>query len=148
MSSDFDYTQFPYTFAHCLNSECLRAEQCLRQQVTLRMPKERGLVTVVNPNHVSPSGEDCKLFVLDQPEQYARGITHLLDRVPHNDAVFIKQQMIAHFGQTNYYRFFRKERLVKPHEQKYIRQLFQKRGVTEEPVFDEYVEYYDLQRKK
>lgn len=89
-----------------------------------------------------------QLFVLDQPEQYARGITHLLDRVPHNDAVFIKQQMIAHFGQTNYYRFFRKERLVKPHEQKYIRQLFQKRGVTEEPVFDEYVEYYDLQRKK
>ena len=59
MSPDFDYTQFPYTFAHCLNSECLRAEQCLRRQVTLRMPKERGLVTVVNPNHVSPSGEDC-----------------------------------------------------------------------------------------
>ena len=100
----------------------------------------------MNPEHVAPSGEDCKLFVPDQPEQYARGITHLLDRVPHNDAVIIKQQMIEHFGQTNYYRFSRKERLIKPYEQEYIQKLFHKRGVTEEPTFDEYVEYYDLHR--
>ena len=147
MNPNFDYNLFPYSFAHCLNSECLRAEICLRRQIALRMPKERGLVTVVNPEHVVPSGEDCKFFVPDQPEQYARGITHLLDRVPHNDAVIIKQQMIEHFGQTNYYRFSRKERLIKPHEQEYIRILFHKRGVTEEPAFDEYVEYYDLHRK-
>ena len=82
MNPNFDYSLFPYSFAHCLNSECLRAEKCLRRQVALRMPKEREAVTVVNPKHVAPSGEDCKLFVPDQPEQYARGITHLLDRVP------------------------------------------------------------------
>lgn len=144
MSPDFDYSLFPYTFAHCLNGECLRADKCLRRQVALRMPKERGFVTVLNPKHVEPSGEDCTCFVPDQPQQYARGITHLLDRVPHNDAIIIKQQMINHFGQTNYYRFKRKERLVKPNEQAYIKRLFHNRGVTTEPVFDEYVEYYDL----
>lgn len=148
MSPDFDYDLFPNSFAHCLNGGCLRGGECLRRQVALRMPKERGMVVVVNPEHVTASGEDCPFFVLDRPERYARGIAHLLDQVPHNDAVFIKQQMVAHFGQTNYYRFYRKERLVKPDDQQYIRELFRMRGITDEPAFDEYVDYYDLYRKE
>ena len=148
MSPDFDYSQFPYSFAHCLNAECLRGNTCLRRQVALRMPKERSVVPIVNPAHIVPSGEDCLLFVLDQPEQYARGISHLLDRVPYDDALEIKQRMIGNFGQTTYYRLKRKERLIKPAEQAYIQKLFRNRGITDDPVFDEYVEYYDLQRKK
>ena len=123
MKTDFDYNSMPVSFAHCLNGHCLRADKCLRRQVTLRMPKERAAVMVINPEHVTSDGEDCTYFI---------------------DATVIKRQMMAYFGKTIYYRCCNKERLIKPKEQKYIQELFRKRGVTETPQYDEYIEYYDL----
>ena len=35
MKTDFDYNSMPVSFAHCLNGHCLRADKCLRRQVTL-----------------------------------------------------------------------------------------------------------------
>ena len=55
----------------------------------------------------------------------------------------IHQQMLEYFGRNSYYRFLRKERLISPSEQKYIRQLFRKRGIEDEPVYDEYLERYE-----
>lgn len=146
MKSDFDYQTLPVSFGHCLNEHCLHADKCLRHQVALRIPKERGLVTIVNPGHVSPDGKDCTFFIDERPLQYARGMTHLLDRVPLSDAKIIDKQIRAYFGRNNYYRSMSKVRLIKPQEQEYIRQLFRRKGITDEPVFDEYVEYYDLSR--
>ena len=148
MKSGFDYNTFPYSFIHCLNEQCLRCKDCLRRQMGLHIPAERGSVTVVNPSGIAPTGENCRYFLSDQPQQYARGISHLLDRLPHNDAVSIKQQMVGYFGKTTYYRCYRKERLIKPCEQEYIRKIFRNRGLTEAPVFDEYVEYYNLDMDK
>ena len=51
--------------------------------------------------------------------------------------------MLEYFGRNSYYRFLRKERLISPSEQKYIRQLFRKRGIEDEPVYDEYLERYE-----
>ena len=75
--------------------------------------------------------------------QYTSGITHLLDSIPYSDAIVIKQQMLEYFGRNSYYRFLRKERLISPSEQKHIRQLFRKRGIEDEPVYDEYLERYE-----
>ena len=136
MKTDFDYNSMPVSFAHCLNGHCLRADKCLRRQVTLRMPKERAAVMVINPEHVTSDGVDCTYFIYEKPVLFARGMKHLLDRVPLSDATVIKRQMIAYFGN--------KERLIKPKEQEYIQGLFRRRGVTETPQFDEYIEYYDL----
>lgn len=143
MKSEYDYQLLPETFAHCLNEQCERADGCLRRQAALRMPAERGIVTIVNPAHITPTGEDCSYFKADCLLRFARGITHLLDQVPHSDAVVIKQQLLSHFGRTHFYRFWRKERLLSPGQQEYIRQLFLKRGISGDPVFDEYVEQYE-----
>ena len=89
-------------------------------------------------------GVDCTYFIDEKPVLFARGMKHLLDRVPLADATVIKRQMIAYFGKTIYYRCCNKERLIKPKEQEYIQGLFRRRGVTETPQFDEYIEYYDL----
>lgn len=105
MKTDFDYNSMPVSFAHCLNGHCLRADKCLRRQVTLRMPKERAAVMVINPEHVTSDGEDCTYFIDEKPVLFARGMKHLLDRVPLADATVIKRQMIAYFGKTIYYRF-------------------------------------------
>lgn len=143
MKSDFEYSLVPYNFLHCLNGECLHAADCLRHQVSLRIPSDREAVTIVNPARITPASEGCPYFMPDRLQRFAFGITHLLDSIPHGDAVVIKQQMIAHFKTHTYYRFLRKERLINPAGQEYIRQLFLKRGLTDEPVYDEYVEQYE-----
>ena len=130
MKTDFDYNSMPVSFAHCLNGHCLRADKCLRRQVTLRMPKERAAVMVINPEHVTSDGVDCTYFIDEKPVLFARGMKHLLDRVPLADATVIKRQMIAYFGKTIYYRCCNKERLIKPKEQEYIQGLFRRRRVT------------------
>lgn len=143
MKPEFDYQLLPHAFAHCLNGQCERADGCLRRQATLRMPTERGIVTIVNPAHMTPAGEDCPYFKVDCPQRFARGMSHLLDQVPHSDAVAIKQQMLSNFGRTLFYRLWRKESLFSPDQQEYIRQLFLQRGLSSAPVFDEYVEMYE-----
>lgn len=143
MKPDFDYSSSPSSFAHCMNKHCLRAKECLRYQMALRIPPERYTVTVVNPVHSSITEKNCSFFKPDCLILFARGITHLLERIPHNDAIAIKQQMLEHFGRTFFYRLWRKERLLNPCQQKYIQQLFIQRGIQEPPVFDEYIEQYE-----
>ncbi|WP_455586672.1 DUF6078 family protein [Bacteroides sp.] len=144
MKTNFDYHSVPYNFVHCINKQCLHAADCLRHQVALRIPSECEIVCIINPAYATSAGKDsCKFFKADKLMRFASGITHLLDSVPHSDAIVIKQQMLEYFGRNSYYRFLRKERLVNPSEQKYIRQLFHKRGITNEPVYDEYVERYE-----
>lgn len=145
MNSDLDYKSFPVTFMHCFNEQCRRGGQCLRRQMALRIPKERESVLAVNPGHIdSLTGEDCPSFLLDQPQRFARGFSHLFDNVPLQKAFAIKSQMLTYFGRTSFYRCYRKERLIKPSEQERIRQMFLNQKLSEEPQFDEYVDYYDL----
>ena len=54
----------PVSFAHCLNGHCLRADKCLRRQVTpSECRKERAAVMVINPEHVTSDGVDCTYFI-------------------------------------------------------------------------------------
>lgn len=145
MKSDFDYQAMPVTFVHCLNATCLRGGECLRRQMALRIPPERETVTVVNPFDGQPAtGENCRYFLADAPQRYALGITHLLDSLPYAEAVKIRKQLFGRLGRNFYYRCYRKERLVKPSEQALIADIFRSHGISEPPVFDEYVERYNL----
>lgn len=145
MKKDFDYDSIPLSFAHCLNGDCLRANNCLRRQLALIMPEERATVTIVNPRHMaSADGKDCTYFMDEKPVLFARGMRRLLDRVPLADATVIKNQLLGYFGKSVYYRCCNGERLIKPKEQEYICELFRRRGVAEPPQFEEYVEYYDF----
>ena len=51
--------------------------------------------------------------------------------------------MLAHFKQATYYRCRRKERMLDPSEQEYIRKLFVSKGIKELPVYDEYIENFE-----
>lgn len=145
MNPDFDYNAFPASFAHCFNEKCQHGDKCLRHQMALRIPKERGGVYIINPGYLkSDTGEGCPFFLLDQPQQFAKGITCLYDDLPMRKAEIIKSQIIAYMGRNTYYRCKQKKRLVKPKEQAYIKKLFLAHGITTEPQYDEYIEYYDL----
>ena len=125
----------------------LQEKLAITHQVWLRVPQTRGGVYIINPGHLaSLTGEECPFFLLDQPQRFARGITCLFDDIPLRKAETIKSQLIAHLGRNTYYRCKQKKRLVRPKEQAYIKKLFLAQGITEEPKYDEYMEYYDLDR--
>lgn len=143
MKPDFDYQSVPFHYVHCFNKQCERAVNCLHYQVTLHLPScECCTLTALNPAYTVPVGEDCRYFSSDQLQQFALGMTHLLDDVPLQVATVLKRQLMAYFGRATYYRCWRKERLIKPAEQECIRRLFRKNGITAEPVFDECIEQY------
>lgn len=142
MKPEFNYQLIPHGFAHCLNKECKRGNECLRYQASLHIPTEVRTFTVVNSLFVA-TAEECPYFKADTPVLFAKGMTHLLARIPHNDAIEIKREMLKTFGRTLYYRFWRKEHLFNPKQQEYICQLFQERGLTDPPVFDEFIEQYE-----
>lgn len=146
MKPDFNYNDFPATFAHCYREQCLRGDKCLRRQMALRVPKERGGLYILNPGYLDALGDkECPFFVLDEPQQFAKGITCLYDDVPLRKAEIIKSKIIAHLGRSTYYRCKQKRRLIKPKEQAYIKKLFLAHGISTEPRYDEYMEYYDLE---
>lgn len=142
MKPDFDYATVPYGFAHCLNDQCPRAGQCLRRLVVNHIPAECETINLVTPAYAATHGENCRYFLPDQLQKFAQGITHLLDNVTHSDAVVLRDQIYSYFKRNTYYRIRNKERLIFPEEQAYIRHLFLKKGITEEPVYDNIVEKY------
>ena len=145
MKADFNYADFPATFAQCFNEQCRRCDSCLRHQMALRVPKERAGLYIINPGYLeSLSGETCRFFLLDQPQRFAIGITGLFDDLPVRKANIIKGQIMSYMGRSNFYRCKRKERMVKPKEQAYIKKLFLRQDIEDEPKYDEYREYYDL----
>ena len=79
----------------------------------------------------------------DRTARFAMGITHLLDKLPHSEAVIVKSLLYDLLKRNMYYRIKNKERSIRPSEQESIRQIFLSRGITDEPVFDEYIEQYD-----
>lgn len=148
MKEDFDYSLVPHNFIHCLNGQCKHADNCLRYQVTPYIPKQRKSFIIANPACTTPDADTCPYFKPDKMERFALGITHLLDNVPHKEADVIKRQIIAGMNKTTYYRCWRKERLIKPAEQELIRQVLLNKGITEPPLFDEYVEQYGWQNQR
>ena len=143
MTPDFDYSEVPFGFNYCLNKSCKQASTCLRYRLYTHIPAACQTIRIINPVYAATIDDVCPFFMPDKKVRYALGITHLLDHVPYSDAVSIKRQMLAHFKQATYYRCRRKERMLDPSEQEYIRKLFVSKGIKELPVYDEYIEKYD-----
>lgn len=143
MNTHFDYQTVPHSFAYCLHQQCSLAQQCLRQKIAQNIPIDFKYITIINPSYIPPKDKNCTYFKECKTIRLASGMLHLFDNINHKDAIIIKQQMFAHFKRSMYYRIRNGERFLKPHEQDYIRQLFLDRGITQEPVYDVYIDQYD-----
>ena len=143
MEKAFNYQDLPYDFAHCLNSGCVRADQCLRRKMALLLPNERETVMIVNHQRFSPTGEDCSFFKKDEKRVFAKGFSTMLNLLPQEKAIQIRKLLTAHFGKSLYYRFYRKECLISPEQQAFFKQAFLSQNIQEPPVFDEQIERYE-----
>lgn len=143
MKPNFAYDQIPFTFVYCLHSQCPKAADCLRHKLLALVPSERTVIGTVNPAYIAAHPDKCLHFMPDHTVRFAIGITHLLDKVPHSEAVIIRNLLYGFFKRNMYYRIKNKERSIRPSEQESIRQIFLSRGIAEQPVFDEYIDEYD-----
>jgi len=144
MENNIDYSLIPHAFMHCINTSCAQAKDCLRYQAMQHVTSEPVSLSTLNPARFPADGEKCLYFRTIRKVQYALGITHLLGNLPYDKAVEIKRELSAHFERSTFYRIRNKERYMKPSEQKFIRELFIRKGINEEPVFDSYADQYDL----
>lgn len=143
METEFDYSSVPYGFAHCFKKKCKHSARCLHYLAALHATPACKYIHTLNPTYVASIGDDCPHLKIYQKQKFALGITNLYDHMLHSEAVVIKQQLIKYFNRSTYYRLWRKERLITPNEQKDVRQIFLSRGITNEPLYDEYIEQYD-----
>ena len=143
MENDFDYKLVPSGFVHCFNSQCPKADGCLRQVAARYSAHADRHVRIVNPAYFPVGDAACPDFKSAKKVRIAWGITNLLEKVPYRTARHLRKLMSFHHTKTLYYRYYRKEYGIPPEAQLYIRKLFRQHGVEEEPVFDSYTEEYE-----
>lgn len=142
MEENFDYQSMPYHFAHCFNNQCPKGEKCLHHLAAMHSNSQYPTISIVNPNCIPEDMNACPFYHSTQKIRVAWGVKHLLDNVPHKDAIALKDLMLSYFGRGLYYRFYRKEKYLAPEQQEYIRRIFRQKGIAEEPIFDSYTEEY------
>lgn len=143
MNETFDYSKVPYDFDHCQQAQCPQAETCLRRLAAIHAPQTLPSMKSVNPNSLPADLTRCPYHLSTRKVRIAWGIKGFLNRLPLEDAKAIRRTLILHFTKTHFYRLQRKERCLRPRDQEYIRQLFRRYGVTEEPAYEYYTEEYD-----
>lgn len=142
MENNFDYQAVPYEYAHCFNSECVRSSECLHHLVAENCTSRYPTLRIINPNLIPADTATCPYFKSTRKLRVAWGLKHLLDNVPYKDGDTIRHELVAHFGKTCYYRYYREERALLPEDQKYIQQLFRSHGITAAPQFERYSDEY------
>lgn len=142
MKEDFNYNEVPRDYLHCLHAQCPRSAHCLRFQVAQHASPTTLFFSVINPAYVMGKEDNCTHFKQDSLSRFAIGITHLFDNIPHAKAVKVKQMLLHHFERNMYYRIRNKERHISPEEQQAISYIFEKEGIKEEPLYDEYIYKY------
>lgn len=143
MKEDFDYSQVPYGFLHCLRAECPRSADCLRFKAARHASPHIATFSVINPLYIAGKDEKCPHFKEDRVVCFALGITHLFDHLPYAKVNKIKQSIRTQLHRTTYYRILRKERYIKPEEQSIMREVFHREGIKEDLMFDKCVYTYD-----
>ena len=112
MKPEFNYESVPFDFSHCFCGQCKVADKCLRYQVALRIPESRYSVPVINPNNVSPDGENCRYFKADRMAVYGLGISRMFDDLNYRKAIAVRYIIIS--GEACFTGFFIKNAMSRP----------------------------------
>ena len=114
MKEEPDSLSVPYNFARCFNAQCPQASKCLRHIATQLDTTDYLYISIVNPARYPADGNQCECFKTTVKVHVAWGLKQLLNRIPYEDAVSIRIQLVGHYGKTGYYRFYRGERGLMP----------------------------------
>ena len=139
MKEESDSPSVPYNFSRCFNDQCPQALKCLRYIAAQNETADYLYISIVNPARYPADGNQCECFKTAVKVHVAWGLKRLLDRIPYEDAVSIRIQMVGHYGKTG---SIVENGGLMPKDQAYIKQLFRNKGIKEEPTYQHYTEEY------
>ncbi len=142
MKEESNSLSIPHNFARCFNHQCPQAPKCLHNLAAQHRTTDSAYITIINPACFPEDGNHCEHFKAATKVRVAWGLKELLARIPYEDALNLRTQLLGHYGKTAYYRFYREERGLLPKDQAYIQQLFRNKGIAEEPTYHRYTEEY------
>ncbi len=137
MIETLNYEEVPARFAHCLEKDCPLAGSCLHYQVSRFITPKRASIPLLNPMRPRPEGK-CMEYRSDVPLKYAYGWNRMFDKLPYEKAIAIKQALLIAYGKNDFYRLKRKEKRFTPRDMEYVKSVFLRHGVMDEPVYEEY----------
>lgn len=101
MKEEPDSLSVPYNFARCFNAQCPQAPKCLRHIATQLDTADNLYITIINPARYPADGNQCECFKTAVKVHVAWGLKRLLDRIPYEDAVSIRIQLVGHYGKRD-----------------------------------------------
>lgn len=141
MMNKISFSEVPYNYPLCIESDCPVAEHCLRQMAMQVLTRRERLVSIVNPKRTKHS-EACDFYRSDEPQLFGKGFIGMQqEMLPRQYAVFMRK-LQSRFGRNAYFERRRGERLCSPGEVAYIRELLTSLGL-QHLDFDGYEERYD-----
>ena len=100
----------------CFIKECPKHQTCLHWLTGEQTQDQALIITSVNPMNPNVKAGCCELYRENKTASYARGIMHMLDIIPYNQARSIKRRLIKTFSRKRYYEFRNGTRLISPED--------------------------------
>lgn len=140
------FRNVPKGYQLCFTETCPMKDECLRFLAGKEIPEDWDWGPAVYPN-IRMTEKGCRLFSIGQPVMMAWGFSKLFGEVKSKHELGLRTAMRQYLnGTSNYYRYNSGERMLNEEQQKWIIQLFQRTGYTEDLVFDHYAHVYDFSR--
>ena len=98
MKEESDSPSVPYNFSRCFNDQCPQALKCLRYIAAQTETADYLYISIVNPARYPADGNQCECFKTAVKVHVAWGLKQLLNRIPYEDAVSIRIQMVGHYS--------------------------------------------------
>ena len=126
----------------CFINECKRHNSCLHWLITPYVSGDTLNVMSVNPRNPEVNSNHCPFYRENKIVKNAKGMNHLLDEIPYNDAKAIKRELIRVFSRKRFYEYRNGTRPIPPKDQQHIARIFHEEGWDGEIRYDDWKEDY------
>lgn len=141
----FEYSEIPFHFGMCAESQCPQSETCLRQIALRHTPANVPFVPTLNPAWIKESKGECKYYSPNEKVRYAKGFMCTVEALTLRMEEAFRMRLILYFGRKNYYLKRKGQLLLSPEEQTYVINLAKNMGIKQDEYFDAYIERYKWQ---
>jgi hypothetical protein len=143
---ELSFSDAPYNWAICFQTDCPLGSTCLRLRVAELAPKDKMRHVMVMPS--AREGDHCREFVSAEPVRMAWGLRATFSRVKSYHYQEMRPMLESHFGShTTFYRYFNGLRPITPQHQEWIASLLHRFGYDAPLRFDREEYVYDFTTK-
>ncbi len=131
------FRSVPPEYAVCVKSQCPLAGECLHHIAYEQLSQLNHPMRLLAPAKCS-ADDSCSHFRSNELVAYARGFTNVQRRMYPDQYDRFMQMMLSRYSRTAYFSRRCGDIALTPGEQRLVRRLLQRVGVTEYEVFDDY----------